>query len=238
MSDHQPLACNSEDPDILTELAIQRSLDCPTPIGRETPIPNIKIKDVNSNEFPQCDDEASPVLSPLEYESDKEDNEKIDDKSVDKEYLENIRIVNEDIETKNVEDEVQKKIKNTSIASGKQESCDIQKMENSAAEALITLAGQDNIIRHRSPGPVQPNIIRALQTMSAKYINDEPILKESEKIEMFSEIPTTDSEEESLEIRRLRFVNLNKNKNIFIIYIIYINYIYYLYIIYIIYNIL
>lgn len=211
------MACNSEDPDILTELAIQRSLDCPTPTGRETPVPNIKIKDISSNEFPQYDDEASPVLSPLEYESDKENNEKIDDKSVDKEYLENIRIVNEDTETKNVEDE---KIKNTTIVSGKQESCDMQKMENSAAEALITLAGQDNIIRHRSPGPVQPNIIRALQTMSAKYINDEPILKESEKIEMFSEIPTTDSEEESLEIRRLRFVNLNKNKNIFIIYII------------------
>lgn len=211
------MACNSEDPDILTELAIQRSLDCPTPTGRETPVPNIKIKDISSNEFPQYDDEASPVLSPLEYESDKENNEKIDDKSVDKEYLENIRIVNEDTEIKNVEDE---KIKNTTIVSGKQESCDMQKMENSAAEALITLAGQDNIIRHRSPGPVQPNIIRALQTMSAKYINDEPILKESEKIEMFSEIPTTDSEEESLEIRRLRFVNLNKNKNIFIIYII------------------
>lgn len=211
------MACNSEDPDILTELAIQRSLDCPTPTGRETPVPNIKIKDISSNEFPQYDDEASPVLSPLEYESDKENNEKIDDKSVDKEYHENIRIVNEDTETKNVEDE---KIKNTTIVSGKQESCDMQKMENSAAEALITLAGQDNIIRHRSPGPVQPNIIRALQTMSAKYINDEPILKESEKIEMFSEIPTTDSEEESLEIRRLRFVNLNKNKNIFIIYII------------------
>ncbi|XP_012350033.1 histone-lysine N-methyltransferase SETD1 isoform X2 [Apis florea] len=202
LSDHQPLACNSEDPDILTELAIQRSLDCPTPTGRETPVPNIKIKDISSNEFPQYDDEASPVLSPLEYESDKENNEKIDDKSVDKEYLENIRIVNEDTETKNVEDE---KIKNTTIVSGKQESCDMQKMENSAAEALITLAGQDNIIRHRSPGPVQPNIIRALQTMSAKYINDEPILKESEKIEMFSEIPTTDSEEESLEIRRLRY---------------------------------
>jgi histone-lysine N-methyltransferase SETD1 len=83
---------------------------------------------------------------------------------------------------------------------------DIQKMESSAAEALMTLAGRDNIIRHRSPGPIQPNIIRALQTMSAKYINDEPILKENEKIEMFSEIPTTDSEEESLEIRRLRSV--------------------------------
>lgn len=89
----------------------------------------------------------------------------------------------------------------------KEENHDIKNMESSAAEALMTLAGQDNIIRHKSPGQVQPNIIRALQSMSSKYINDEPILKESEKIEMFSEIPTTDSEEESLEIRRLRYEN-------------------------------
>ncbi|CAK9833089.1 Histone-lysine N-methyltransferase SETD1 [Anthophora retusa] len=206
MSDHRPLACNSEDPEILTELAIQRSLDCPTPTGRETPIPNIKIKDVNSNEFPQCDNEISPIPSPLRYESDKEEGEKANEQSTDEECHEKIRTINEDIETKSMEDETQKKVKGISIVvSGKQESCDMQKMENSAAEALITLAGQDNIIRHRSPGPVQPNIIRALQTMTAKYINDEPILKESEKIEMFSEIPTTDSEEESLEIRRLRY---------------------------------
>lgn len=222
MSDHRPLACNSEDPDILTELAIQRSLDCPTPIGRETPVPNIKIKDINSNEFPQCDNEASPIPSPLKYESDKEDSETTNDKPVDEEKFEKVRTVDEDVETKNVEDEIQKKVKGISITSGKQEPCDMQKMENSAAEALITLAGQDNIIRHRSPGPVQPNIIRALQTMSAKYINDEPILKESEKIEMFSEIPTTDSEEESLEIRRLRFVKFqtDKTKSVFSIYII------------------
>lgn len=206
MSDHRPLACNSEDPDILTELAIQRSLDCPTPTGRETPTPNIKIKDVTSNEFPQCDNEASPMPSPLRYESDKEESENVNDKSVDEEHLENVNTANVDVEAKIVEDEAQMKVKGTSIIQGKQESCDMQRKENSAAEALITLAGQDNIIRHRSPGPVQPNIIRTLQTMSAKYINDEPILKESEKIEMFSEIPTTDSEEESLEIRRLRFV--------------------------------
>lgn len=208
MSDHRPLACNSEDPDILMELAIQRSLDCPTPTGRETPVPNIEIKDVNSNEFPQCDNEASPVSSPLKYESDKDDIEKTNEISVNEDYLEKVRTVHEEMEKKNVEDEIQRKVKSTLVTPGKQEPCDIQKMENSAAEALITLAGQDNIIRHRSPGPVQPNIIRALQTMSAKYINDEPILKESEKIEMFSEIPTTDSEEESLEIRRLRCVKL------------------------------
>lgn len=46
--------------------------------------------------------------------------------------------------------------------------------------------------------------------MAEKYINDEPILKEHEKIEMFSEIPSTDSEEESLEIRRLRYWITNK----------------------------
>lgn len=87
----------------------------------------------------------------------------------------------------------------------KEETPDIEKMESSAAEALMALACQDNnVIRHRSPGPIQPNIIRTLQSLSSKYINDEPILKESEKIDMFSEIPTTDSEEESLEIRRLR----------------------------------
>ena len=223
LSDHRPLACNSEDPDILMELAIQRSLDCPTPTGRETPVPNIKIKDVNSNEFPQCDNDASPVSSPLKYESDKEDSEKESEKSISEEYLEKVR-VKEDVETERMEDEIQKKVKSASVVPIKQEPCDIQKMENSAAEALITLAGQDNIIRHRSPGPVQPNIIRALQTMSAKYINDEPILKDSEKIEMFSEIPTTDSEEESLEIRRLRFVklyiNLSKNKSILTVHIV------------------
>ena len=41
--------------------------------------------------------------------------------------------------------------------------------------------------------------------MSDRYIDDVPILTESEKIEMFSEIPTTDSEEESLEVKRLKY---------------------------------
>jgi hypothetical protein len=81
-------------------------------------------------------------------------------------------------------------------------------MESSAVEALISLAGHDNsVTRVASPvvttAPVvESNIIRKLQTMSDRYINDEPILKESEKIEMFREIPTDDSEEENLEIRR------------------------------------
>ncbi|XP_034176391.2 SET domain containing 1 [Osmia lignaria lignaria] len=209
ISDHRPLACNSEDPDILMEFAIQRSLDCPTPFGRETPIPDIKIKDGILNEFPQCDNDATPIPSPLRYENDKEESEEMIEKSVDEEILEKHVTVKEDVEAKDIEDETENEVPIAHIGilmvTSKQEPCDMQKMENSAAEALITLAGQDNIIRHRSPGPVQPNIIRALQTMSEKYINDEPILKESEKIEMFSEIPTTDSEEESLEIRRLRY---------------------------------
>jgi len=202
------LACNSEDPDILTELAIQRSLDCPTPTGRETPMPDIKIED--QNEFPQIDNDNfdSPISSPMRYENIKKEEriaEKlsvVEEKSVctiiDKETKEISRIVEEK--------ELQSEAKSASIIIPIKEEVlpDMQKMENSAAEALMTLAGQDNIIRHRSPGPIEPNIIRALQTMSAKYINDEPILKENEKIEMFSEIPTTDSEEESLEIRRLR----------------------------------
>lgn len=204
MSDHRPLACNSDDPDILMELAIQRSLDCPTPTGRETPVPDFEMIDVNSNEFPECDNEATPLPSPLR--TDKEVSEEPKVVSVGEQPFEHASSANENLETKSVENEAQKKGKViVSVPSGKQESCDMQKMENSAAEALITLAGQDNIIRHRSPGPVQPNIIRALENMSGKYINDEPILKESEKIEMFSEIPTTDSEEESLEIRRLRY---------------------------------
>lgn len=219
MSDHRPLACNSEDPDILMELAIQRSLDCPTPTGRETPVPDIKIKDQNSNEFPQIDDGdnlGSSLSSPLRYESIKEE-ERISEKlpvteekpfdvcrTLDKEMKDISRIT----EDKGTQSDL-KPVAPMTIASviGKEEVLpDMQKMENSAAEALMTLAGLDNIIRHRSPGPIQPNIIRALQTMSARYINDEPILKDNEKIEMFSEIPTTDSEEESLEIRRLRSV--------------------------------
>ncbi|XP_031847043.1 SET domain containing 1 [Nomia melanderi] len=220
VSDHRPLACNSEDPDILTELAIQRSLDCPTPTGRETPIPDIKIKDINSNEFPQYEDESRPVASPLRYEDKKEEVEDVNEKSIGEEHFKKPRVVIKDTEVKVAEDETEDAAETMYIATApvKQEPRDMQKMENSAAEALITLAGQDNIIRHRSPGPLEPNIIRALQTMSAKYINDEPILKESEKIEMFSEIPTTDSEEESLEIRRLRYqaeadLRLNGQRN-------------------------
>lgn len=212
MSDHRPLACNSDDPDILMELAIQRSLDCPTPTGRETPVPDIKIKDQNSHEFPQVDDDnlGSSLSSSVRYESVKEE-ERISEKlpvaeekpfdvcrTLDKEVKDISRIT----EDKGTQSDVKSVPIVTSII--KEET--LPDMESSAAEALMTLAGHDNIIRHRSPGPIQPNIIRALQTMSAKYINNEPILKENEKIEMFSEIPTTDSEEESLEIRRLRLV--------------------------------
>lgn len=210
MSDHRPLACNSEDPDILTELAIQRSLDCPTPTGRDTPLPDIKIKDQNSNEFPQMDNEESPLPSPGKYESDKETDDRSNESytsKMEEEKLETLKPIDVNANKPRLEQDVQQKM-NTYIGKLPQKEeiqQDMKKMESSAAEALITLAGQDNIIRHRSPGPIEPNIIRALQTMSAKYINDEPILKESEKIEMFSEIPTTDSEEESLEIRRLRF---------------------------------
>jgi len=216
MSDHRPLACNSEDPDILMELAIQRSLDCPTPTGRETPVPDIKIKDQNSNEFPQIDEDnlGNSLSSSMRYESVKEE-ERISEKLLvaeekpfdvcrisDKE----VKAISRTIEDKGTQNDVKPaSMIITSII--KEETLpDMQKMESSAAEALMTLAGHDNIIRHKSPGPIQPNIIRALQTMSTKYINDEPILKDNEKIEMFSEIPTTDSEEESLEIRRLRLV--------------------------------
>lgn len=220
MSDHRPLACNSEDPDILMELAIQRSLDCPTPTGRETPVPDIKIKDQNSNEFPQIDDGdnmGSSLSSPLRYESIKEE-ERISEKlpvmeekpfdvcrTLDKEMKDISRIT----EDKGTQSDINSVTPMIASVIGKEEALpDMQKMENSAAEALMTLAGRDNIIRHRSPGSIQPNIIRALQTMSTRYINDDPILKDNEKIEMFSEIPTTDSEEESLEIRRLRSVKL------------------------------
>ncbi|KAG5341184.1 SET1 methyltransferase, partial [Acromyrmex charruanus] len=213
MSDNRPLACNSEDPDILMELAIQRSLDCPTPTGRETPIPDIKIKDQNSNEFPQIDDDNlnSSLSSSIRYESIKEE-ERISEKLpvVEEKPFDVCRTLDKEVKdtSKITEDKgTQSDMKPVIITSAIKEEMlpDIQKMENSAAEALMTLAGHDNIIRHKSPGPIQPNIIRALQTMSAKYINDEPILKDNEKIEMFSEIPTTDSEEESLEIRRLRY---------------------------------
>jgi len=213
MSDNRPLACNSEDPDILMELAIQRSLDCPTPTGRETPVPDIKIKDQNSNEFPQIDDDNlnSSLSSSIRYESVKEE-EKISEKLpvVEEKPFDVCRTLDKEVKDTSITEDkgTQSDMKPVIITSAIKEEVlpDIQKMENSAAEALMTLAGHDNIIRHKSPGPIQPNIIRALQTMSAKYINDEPILKDNEKIEMFSEIPTTDSEEESLEIRRLRLV--------------------------------
>ncbi|XP_011150293.1 histone-lysine N-methyltransferase SETD1 [Harpegnathos saltator] len=209
LSDHRPLACNSEDPDILTELAIQRSLDCPTPSGRETPVPDIKIKDQNSSEFPQIEnDESSPLTSPVRHEKIKEE-EIISEKSSIPEEKPFEVSRNVDKETKDTakfvkESEPQREVKPMPTISPVKDEIQAD-MENSAAEALMTLAGRDNIIRHESPGPIQPNIIRALQTMSAKYIDNEPILKESEKIEMFSEFPTTDSEEESLEIRRLRY---------------------------------
>jgi len=213
MSDNRPLACNSEDPDILMELAIQRSLDCPTPTGRETPVPDIKIKDQNSNEFPQIDDDNlnSSLSSSIRYESIKEE-ERISEKLpvVEEKPFDVCRTLDKEVKDTSITEDkgTQSDMKPVIITSAIKEEVlpDIQKMENSAAEALMTLAGHDNIIRHKSPGPIQPNIIRALQTMSAKYINDEPILKDNEKIEMFSEIPTTDSEEESLEIRRLRLV--------------------------------
>lgn len=215
MSDHRPLACNSEDPDILMEFAIQKSLDCPTPTGRETPVPDIKIKDQNSNEFPQIDNDIliSSLPSPATYENIKEE-ERISEKlsiTEEKPFIDVCGILEKKVKDvpRVIEDEeTQIEVKPVPAITPVKEEVppDIQKMESSAAEALMTLAGQDNIIRHRSPGSIQPNIIRALQTMSTKYINDEPILKENEKIEMFSEIPTTDSEEESLEIRRLRSV--------------------------------
>lgn len=219
MSDHRPLACNSEDPDILTELAIQRSLDCSTPTGRETPLPDIKINDQNLDEFPQIDNDdvgSSPLPSPVRFGKIKEEERIAENTSVVEEKPFEVRKML-DKESKSVtriieekESQIEVKPAPMIISPVKDEmQTDIQKMENSAAEALMTLAGRDNIIRHRSPGPIQPNIIRALQMMSTKYINNEPILKESEKIEMFSEIPTTDSEEESLEIRRLRSVTIN-----------------------------
>lgn len=216
------MACNSEDPDILTELAIQRSLDCPTPTGRETPIPDIKIKDQNLNDFPEMvndDIGTSPLPSPTRYERIKEEERMSEESPVVEEKMFELRGISDKDDVTSIieEKESQRETKAVmTISPVKDEmQADIQKMENSAAEALMTLAGRDNIIRHRSPGPIQPNIIRVLQTMSEKYINDEPILKESEKIEMFSEIPTTDSEEESLEIRRLRLVIIGMHLNFY-----------------------
>lgn len=203
------MACNSEDPDILMELAIQRSLDCPTPTRSETPIPGLHLQDQDLDQFPQHDNEASPISSPIT------DGETKDDSRFKSEDTEVVRRtdrpptpgsrVDKSRSDSPVLQKVGKPDLNLSKSTIKADPRDIQKMESSAAEALMALAGHDNIIRHKSPGPLQPNIIRTLQTLSDKYINDEPILKESEKIDMFSEIPTTDSEEESLEIRRIRF---------------------------------
>jgi len=178
-------------------------------------VPDIKIKDQNSNEFPQIDDDnlANSLSSSMRYESVKEE-ERISEKLLvaEEKPFDTCRISDKEMKaiSRTIEDKgTQSDVKSASMIITsviKEETPDMQKMESSAAEALMTLAGHDNIIRHKSPGPIQPNIIRALQTMSTKYINDEPILKDNEKIEMFSEIPTTDSEEESLEIRRLRLV--------------------------------
>lgn len=87
-------------------------------------------------------------------------------------------------------------------------------METSAIEALISLAGQDNKMMTRLPSPpkmfappppIDSSMIRTIQDMSQRFITTEPILKESEKMEIFSEVPAV-SEEESLEIRRIRWV--------------------------------
>lgn len=101
---------------------------------------------------------------------------------------------------------------------------DISNMENSAVEALISLASQDSgvskppVVATRLVSPIvaaayplpDANHIRKLQHLSDKYITNEPLLKESEKIEMFSEIPTTDSEEEeSLLAKRRRYCDLH-----------------------------
>lgn len=185
------------------ELAIQRSLNCATPTGRETPIPDWDLQD--PDEFPQLDNDSSPVGSPIFEEIEKAKEEKQEELMRIEDKISLQRPVTPTFANEIKSDPSMREDQGVSVKLPiKEENPDIQNMESSAAEALMTLAGQDNIIRHKDPGPVAPNIIRALQNMSSKYINDEPILKESEKIDMFSEIPTTDSEEESLEIRRLR----------------------------------
>lgn len=193
------------------ELAIQRSLDCPTPTRSETPVPSLRLQDQDLDQFPQHDNEISPISSPVAEGETKEEiitkpakleQEKIAERpsTPDIRVLDKIRAPSPELESQN---EVKVEIIDKPPVK-EENNRDIQKMESSAAEALMALAGHDNIIRHKSPGPVQLNIIRTLQTLSDKYINNEPLLKDSEKIEMFSEIPTTDSEEESLEIRRIR----------------------------------
>lgn len=198
--DSRLLASQSTNAEVLVELALLRSLDCPTPTGRMTPVVDVAVRD---GEFPQLNNEASPECSPLR-ETIKDEETTV--AAVDNKYE---RPKTPDIDVDKLKaaagysNENYNNIKEMFVKSELQ---DIQRKESSAAEALISLAGQDNIIRHTSPvGQVQPNIIRVLETMSTRYINNEPILKEDEKIEMFSEIPTTDSEEESLEIRRLRY---------------------------------
>ena len=180
------------------ELAILRSLNCKTPTGRNTPIADLDVRNI---EFPQHNNEPSPLSSPSRLDIEMDDRPADTPMSFEPKYIG--PKTPETIAKDKTEPLISQDWPSIPIPS-KDKNHDIRNMESSAAEALMTLAGQDNIIRHKSPGPIQPNIIRALQGMSSKYINNEPILKESEKIEMFSEIPTTDSEEESLEIRRLR----------------------------------
>jgi hypothetical protein len=54
----RPLARDSQNPDILKELAVQRSLNCRTPVnGDRTPIPALEIFDDREQEsFPQVED--------------------------------------------------------------------------------------------------------------------------------------------------------------------------------------
>lgn len=56
--DTRPLARDSKNPEVLIELAIQRSLQCRTPIDvPRTPIPKLEIYDgPGQNDFPQIDD--------------------------------------------------------------------------------------------------------------------------------------------------------------------------------------
>lgn len=119
--DDRPLAANSEDPEILMELAIIRSLDCATPRGRETPVPNYKLQ---QDEFPYINNDASPPVSPGPMDVTKEEPMSID---------------TDQSEPPQISTHIKTEIKD--------ETRDIRTMESSAAEALITLAGQDNIIR-------------------------------------------------------------------------------------------
>ncbi|XP_033216334.1 histone-lysine N-methyltransferase SETD1 isoform X2 [Belonocnema kinseyi] len=207
--DPRPLAANSQDPEILTELAILRSLECRTPTGRNTPLPDYIIED--PDEFPQICNDASPVSSPAyPSETKEEEEEEEEEEEKEREEIAGSEARIERLKTPEskfrVAETASANIEDLSMVPVKEEARDMQNMESSAAEALMSLAGgQDNIISPKSPGLVQPNIIRTLESMSNKYINDEPILQDSEKIEMFSEVPSTDSEEESLEVRRLRY---------------------------------